>query len=73
MASISENSFGKRLDNANALATHIQSFGNYTELNAELSLASLNGKITSKLLLNSNPTLLQLTQNRKYLQKNRTR
>ena len=46
MASISENSFGKRLDNAKALATHIQSFGNYTELNVELSLASLNGKIT---------------------------
>ncbi|WP_310555562.1 hypothetical protein [Flavobacterium sp.] len=46
MASISENSFGKRLDNAQALATHIESFGSYTELNAELSLETLNSKIT---------------------------
>ena len=52
MASISENSFGKRLDNAQALATHIQSFGNYTELNAELSVSNLNSKVQE--LLNNN-------------------
>ena len=42
MASISETSFGKRLDNAQALSTHIQSFQGYAELNAELSILNLN-------------------------------
>ena len=39
MASISETSFGKKLENAQALATHLQSFNNYAELNAELIFA----------------------------------
>ena len=45
MASISENSFGKRLENAQALATNLQSFANYSELNAELSIVNLNSKV----------------------------
>ena len=45
MASVSESSFGKRLENAQALATHLQSIENYAELNAELSIANLNIKI----------------------------
>ena len=45
MARVSESSFGKRLDNAQALATHIQFFANYTELNSELSVANLNSKV----------------------------
>ena len=45
MASISETSFGKKLDNAQALATHLQSFNNYAELNAELSVDNLNNKV----------------------------
>ena len=53
MASVSETSFGKRLDNAQALATNIQTFGNYTELNAELSLANLNSKVQELLTNNA--------------------
>lgn len=53
MASLSENSFGKRLDNAQALATHIQSFTNYTELNEELSVSNLNSKVQELLTNNS--------------------
>ena len=52
MASTSESSFGKRLDNAKALSSTILSFGSYTELNAELSLANLNNKVQE--LLSSN-------------------
>lgn len=52
MASISETSFGKKLDNAQALATHLQSFNNYAELNSELSIANLNSKVQE--LLNNN-------------------
>ena len=52
MASISETSFGKKLENAQALATHLQSFNNYAELNAELSVANLNNKVQE--LLNNN-------------------
>ena len=52
MASISETSFGKKLDNAQALATHLQSFNNYSELNTELSIANLNSKVQE--LLNNN-------------------
>lgn len=53
MPSISETSFGKKLDNAQALATHLQSFGNYAELNAELSIANLNSKVQELLTNNS--------------------
>lgn len=53
MASLSESSFGKRLDNAQALATHLQSFTNYAELNAELSIANLNAKVQELLTNNS--------------------
>ena len=45
MASISENSFGKRLENAQALSTNLQTFINYSELNAELSIVNLNSKV----------------------------
>ena len=51
MANISETSFGKRLDNAQALATNLQEFGNYSELNAELSIANLNSKVQQKFKL----------------------
>ncbi len=53
MASISETSFGKRLDNAQALATHILSFTNYAELNAELSVANLQNKVQELLTKNA--------------------
>jgi hypothetical protein len=53
MASISETSFGKRLDNAQALATNLQEFGNYSELNAELSIQNLNNKVQELLTTNS--------------------
>lgn len=53
MASISETSFGKRLDNAQALSTHLQSFQDYAELNAELSISNLNSKINESLTNNS--------------------
>jgi hypothetical protein len=45
MKSISEQSFGKRLENAQALATLILGFENYVELNAELTTTALNNKI----------------------------
>ena len=53
MVSISETSFGKRLDNAQALATNLQEFGNYSELNAELSISNLNNKVQELLTTNS--------------------
>ena len=53
MASISENSFGKRLENAQALSTNLQSFANYSELNAELSIVNLNSKVQELLLNNA--------------------
>ena len=53
MANISETSFGKRLDNAQALATNLQEFGNYSELNAELSIANLNSKVQELLSTNT--------------------
>jgi hypothetical protein len=53
MASMSETSFGKRLDNAQALATNLQEFGNYSELNAELSIQNLNNKVQELLTTNS--------------------
>ena len=53
MASISESTFGKKLDNAQALATNIQSFGNFVELNAELKLTNLNSKIQELLTTNA--------------------
>ena len=53
MARISETSFGKRLDNAQALATNLQEFGNYSELNAELSISNLNNKVQELLATNS--------------------
>ena len=53
MASISENSFGKRLENAQALSTNLQSFTNYSELNAELSIGNLNSKVQELLLNNA--------------------
>ena len=52
MASTSESSFGKRLDNAKSLETHILSFSNYIEINTELTKASLNTKINDLLLIN---------------------
>jgi len=53
MAVISESSFGKKLDNAQALSTHIKSFGNYTELNEELTIANLDAKIQELFTNNS--------------------
>ena len=53
MANISETSFGKRLENAQALATHLQEFENYTKLNAELSIANLNSKVQELLSTNT--------------------
>ena len=45
MASVSESSFGNKLNNAQTLATHLQSIANYSELNSELSIANLNSKV----------------------------
>jgi hypothetical protein len=60
MASISETSFGKKLDNAQALATHLQSFNNYAELNSELSIINLNSKVQE--LLNNNAVVASKLQ-----------
>ena len=60
MASISENSFGKRLENAQALSTNLQSFANYSELNTELSIENLNSKVLE--LLNNNAEVASKSQ-----------
>jgi hypothetical protein len=53
MASTTETSFGKRLESAQALATHIGSFTNYTALNTELTVANLNAIIDELKILNA--------------------
>ena len=53
MASVSESSFGNRLNNAQTLATHLESIANYSELNSELSIANLNSKVQELLITNS--------------------
>lgn len=53
MASVSESSFGNRLNNAQTLATHLQSIANYSELNSELSIANLNSKVQELLVTNA--------------------
>ena len=53
MASVSESSFGNRLNNAQILATHLQSIENYSELNSELSIANLNSKVQELLVTNA--------------------
>ena len=53
MASVSESSFGNRLNNALTLETHLQSIANYSELNSELSIANLNSKVQELLVTNA--------------------
>ena len=52
MANVSESSFGNRLNNAQTLATHLESISNYSELNTELSIANLNSKVQELLITN---------------------